>query len=391
MLWLVALGFLVSGCTSDAREKNPMTAIATEIPAIKFFLYTLVGSVFMLLGILALYFYSGGTHTFDMVELASRSGELARGSLKILGYPLSKVVFLALFFGFAIKIPMFPFHTWLPDAHVEAPTAVSVILAGVLLKMGVYGIFRICYPILPDASLWFAPLLAIFGVINIIYGALCAMYQTDFKRLVAYSSISHMGYCLLGLAAWTNIGMNGALFQMFTHGIATAMLFLLVGVLYDRTHTRDLKDFGGLAHKMPVYTTIATLGFFASMGLPGLANFVSEAAVLIGSFNADQLFSNRYLASTMMFHWPNLFKICTIFAAMGVILTAAYLLWTVQRIFLGPLNERWKDLPDIGPREKLTLIPLAIMVILFGIYPAPILDLMAATLNKLAGTWIAMN
>jgi len=360
-----------------------------EYAAIKFFLYTLVGSVFLLLGILALYYY--GPENFNMVEMARNSGMYSGGALKIFGWPFEKVVFIALFFGFAIKVPMFPFHTWLPDAHVEAPTAVSVILAGVLLKMGIYGIFRICYPILPDAAVWFAPALAIFGVINIIYGALCAMDQKDFKKLVAYSSISHMGYCLLGLAAMTRIGMTGSLYQMFTHGTVTAMLFLIVGVIYDRTHTRGLNDFGGLAHKMPIYTTIAVIAIFASLGLPGLAGFISEAAVLIGSFNADQLFQDRYLTDMMMFKGPNLFKICTILAAVGVILTASYLLWTLQRVFLGPLNEKWKDLPEISWREIATLAPLAFLVIALGVYPMPILDLMDASMKELASSWIAMK
>ncbi len=362
-----------------------------EYAAIKFFLYTLVGSVFMLLGILALYFYGGDPHTFDMLELASRSGGITSSAVSILGYPLAKVVFFAFFFGFAVKVPMFPFHTWLPDAHVEAPTAISVILAGVLLKMGTYGIFRICYPILPEAATWFAPCLAIFGAINIIYGALCAMHQTDFKKLVAYSSVSHMGYCLLGLAALTYTGMNGALLQMFNHGTATAMLFLLVGVIYDRAHTRNLNEFGGLAQRMPLYAGISTLAIFASMGLPGLSGFISEALVLIGSFNADAVFTERYVHEIMMFKGENIFKICTIIAAMGVILTAAYLLWTMQRVFLGPLNEKWKSLPEINTRELFTLVPLAILVIVLGIYPMPILNLVGSSLQELAKTMVAMR
>jgi len=362
-----------------------------EYAAIKFFLYTLVGSVFMLLGILALYFYGGDTPTFDMLELAQRHRAFASDSLTILGFPFGKVVFLAFFFGFAIKVPMVPFHTWLPDAHVEAPTAVSVILAGVLLKMGAYGILRICYPILPEAATWFAPALAVFAVINILYGALCAMYQTDFKKLVAYSSVSHMGYVLLGMAAMTRPGMNGALLQMFNHGTATAMLFLIVGVIYDRTHTRNLNELGGLAHKMPAYTMISSIAIFASMGLPGLSGFISEALVLIGAFNADAMFANRFATSTMMFSSENLFKICTILAAVGVIITAAYLLWTVQRVFLGPLNEKWKDISEINKREIFTLAPLAIMVILFGIYPLPLMELIGESLKELTMTVVTMR
>ncbi len=360
-----------------------------EYAAIKFFLYTLVGSVFMLLGFLAIYFYAGEPQTFDMVELASRHQVLGAPSLKILGLPFAKVVFLALFFGFAIKVPMFPFHTWLPDAHVEAPTAVSVILAGVLLKMGVYGIFRICYPFFPQVAVWFAPALAILGAINIIYGGLCAMYQTDFKKLVAYSSVSHMGYCLLGLAALTFIGFNGSLLQMFNHGTATAMLFLLVGVIYDRTHTRGLNDFGGLAHRMPQYATLSAIAFFASMGLPGLSGFISEALVLIGTFNADSIFATKFGSEMMLFSGENIFKICTIIGALGVIVTAAYLLWTIQRVFLGPLNEKWKELPEINMRETLTLLPLAVLVIVLGIYPLPILHLIQASLLDLTHTLVA--
>ncbi len=354
-----------------------------EYAAIKFFLYTLVGSVFMLLGILAMYFYGGEPATFDMIELTSRAKILGSPALTILGFPLAKVVFLALFFGFAIKVPMFPFHTWLPDAHVEAPTAVSVILAGVLLKMGVYGIFRICYPIFPEASLWFAPALAVFGVINIIYGGLCAMHQTDIKKLVAYSSVSHMGYCLLGLAAFTYVGLNGAMLQMFNHGTATAMLFLLVGVIYDRTHTRGVNDFGGLATRMPIYALISAIAFFGSMGLPGLSGFISEALVLIGAFNADALFWPLVGEGGTIFTGASLFMICTIIAALGIILTAAYLLWTVQRLFLGPLPEKWKDLSDISWREAFTLVPLALMIILFGIYPLPLLELIGSSLSAL--------
>jgi NADH-quinone oxidoreductase subunit M len=354
-----------------------------EYAAIKFFLYTLAGSVFMLIGFLALYYYGGEPRTFDMLELANRHRVFAQDSLLILGLPFGKVVFLLLFVGFAIKVPMFPFHTWLPDAHVEAPTAISVILAGVLLKMGVYGIFRLCYPILPEASTWFAPMLAVFGAINIIYGGLCAMHQTDFKKLVAYSSVSHMGYCLLGLAAFTFVGMNGSLLQMFNHGTATAMLFLLVGVVYDRAHTRDLNAFGGLAHRMPVYATVSAIAFFASMGLPGLSGFISEALVLIGSFNADATMAQGFASVSPAISGENIFKICTILAALGVILTAAYLLWTVQRVFLGPLNEKWKDLPDINGRELFTLVPLAALVFILGVYPHPILRMIGPSLQSL--------
>ena len=255
--------------------------------------------------------------------------------------------------------------------------------------MGIYGIFRICYPIFPDAAVWFAPMLAVLGAINIIYGGLCAMHQRDFKKLVAYSSVSHMGYCLLGLSAITYIGMTGSILQMFNHGTSTAMMFLLVGVLYDRAHTRDLYEFGGLAQKMPVYTTIAMLAVFASMGLPGLSGFISEALVLLGSFNADALFVSKYAGVETLLSGENIFKICTIIGAMGVIVTAAYLLWTVQRVFLGPLNEKWKDIQEINLREIGTLLPLAVLVIVLGVYPLPVLNLISATLQNLSQALVA--
>jgi len=325
-----------------------------EYAAIKFFLYTLLGSVAMLLGILALYFGSD-PHTFDMILLAKGMG---------FGFNFQVIVFLALFLGFAIKVPIFPFHTWLPDAHVEAPTAISVILAGVLLKMGAYGILRISYPILPEAAKWFAVPLVILAVINILYGALVAMAQTDLKKLVAYSSVSHMGYVLLGMAAMTPVGINGAVLQMFTHGIITGALFLLVGVLYDRAHTREIYAFGGLAAKIPVYTAVMSMAVFASLGLPGLAGFVSEFMVFVGSFAV--------------------FKTAVICAVVGVVLTAGYLLWTLQRMFLGKFNEKYEGLPDMTLREHVTLVPLCVIMLFVGIYPKPLLDFMNVTLTSLS-------
>jgi len=332
-----------------------------EYAAIKFFLYTLLGSVLMLVTILYLYFASD-PHSFDMTRLSQTAHVTMNVQL---------LLWLALFIGFAIKIPAFPFHTWLPDAHVEAPTAVSVILAGVLLKMGTYGILRVNYGILPAATLapaWHGQslafwLLAALGTFNIVYGALAAMAQTDMKKLVAYSSISHMGYVMLGMAAFTPQGINGAVLQMFNHGTVTAMLFLLVGVIYDRAHHREINGFGGLASIMPVYTGVTGLAFFAAMGLPGLSAFISEALVLLGA-------------------WQK-YPLLTVVGASAVILTAGYLLWTLQRMFLGKPNEKYLTLPEINVRELCTLVPLGAIVIFLGIYPTPILDLQSPALIDL--------
>ena len=326
-----------------------------EYAAIKFFLYTLLGSVLMLVTILYLYFASE-PHSFDMTRLGELVGTRIPMNVQVL-------LWVALFVGFAIKIPAFPFHTWLPDAHVEAPTAISVILAGVLLKMGTYGILRINYGILPAATLapfWHGQsvafwLLAALGTLNIVYGAVCAMAQADLKKLVAYSSISHMGYVMLGMAAFTPQGINGAVLQMFNHGTVTAMLFLLVGVIYDRAHHRQIDGFGGLASIMPVYTGVTGLAFFAAMGLPGLSAFVSEVLVLLGAWRV----------------YPGL----TVVGASAVILTAGYLLWTLQRMYLGKPNEKYLGLPEINARELFTLVPLGAIVIFLGVYPTPILNL----------------
>lgn len=325
-----------------------------EYAAIKFFLYTLLGSVLMLVAMLALYF-SSDPHTFNMFELIAQHGAHTM--------VFQIWIYIALFIAFAIKVPVFPFHTWLPDAHVEAPTAISVILAGILLKMGIYGMLRISYPMLPDAANYFAYGLAILGLINIVYGALVAMAQKDLKKLVAYSSVSHMGFCLLGMSVFTSAGINGAVMQMFNHGVVTAMLFILVGVIYDRAHHRDIDGFGGLGVRMPVYTGISSLAFFAALGLPGLNSFISEALVFIGAFP-------RY-------------TLITILATSGILITAAYVLWTLQRIFLGTLNPKYENLPEISGREIFTLAPLGIIVIVLGIYPLPLINLIDTSLNTL--------
>jgi NADH-quinone oxidoreductase subunit M len=334
-----------------------------EYAAIKFFLYTLFGSVLMLLAMLALYFYSD-PHTFDMTKLIY-DNSFDDQTISVFGtvFDFGKIIFLSLFIGFAIKVPIFPFHTWLPDAHVEAPTAISVILAGILLKMGTYGFLRISFPILPEATQWFSKPLAVLGMINIVYGALCAMAQDDLKKLVAYSSISHMGIVCLGLSVFNQAGMVGGLFQMFNHGTVTAMLFLLVGVIYDRAHHRNINGFGGLGLKVPIYTGITSLAFFAGLGLPGLSSFISEALSFLGAFNV--------------------YRTITVISTLGIVLTAGYLLWTFQRIFLGPLNEKYLDLEEISPREILTLAPLGVIVIVLGIYPMPVLDLIEKSMDNL--------
>ncbi|MFB3895595.1 MAG: NuoM family protein [bacterium] len=336
-----------------------------EYAAIKFFLYTLGGSVFMLVGFLALYF-SATPHTFSIPELAAQAQNLATGlnsSLSFLHFGGAQLVFLALFLGFAIKVPVFPFHTWLPDAHVEAPTPISVILAGVLLKMGTYGFYRISHPILPQAARDFAVMFAVLGVIGIIYGAFVAMAQQDFKKLVAYSSVSHMGFILLGMSAFTVAGWNGGYYQMFSHGLLTGAMFLLVGVLYDRAHTRDLNAFGGLGVKVPVYAGILMVISLGSLGLPGMSGFVSEFMVLLGTYKV--------------------FPMYTIIAVLGIVLTAGYILYMLQRMLLGPFNEKWVGLTEINKRELVTLIPLVILTILFGVLPSLLLNLINPTMTSL--------
>ncbi len=342
-----------------------------EYAAIKFFLYTLFGSVLMLLVMLALYFSVSVVdpttgekiHTFNMLAMMNPANFEPGSLLAGLHTSGRYIAYVTLFIAFAIKVPIFPFHTWLPDAHVEAPTAISVILAGILLKMGTYGMLRISFPMFPDAMLAYAKPLAIFGFINIVYGALVAMAQIDFKKLIAYSSISHMGVVVLGMSALNTQGVAGAIFQMFNHGTITAMLFLIVGVVYDRAHTRGLNDFGGLANQMPKYFVIMSIAFFAALGLPGLSGFISEAFAFLGAFQT--------------------FRFITIASTVGIVLTAGYMLWTLQRVFLGQLPEKWSHLPDINGRELFTLVPLAIVVIILGVYPSPALDLMTASVNHL--------
>ena len=344
-----------------------------EYAAIKFFLYTLFGSIFILIVMIALYFsttevLADGTKvfTFNMLSMMNPQNFTATGILSPLNPSnLRLIAYIALFAGFAIKIPMFPFHTWLPDAHVEAPTAISVILAGVLLKMGTYGILRVCFPIFPEITRQLVWYIALFGMINIIYGALCALAQKDFKKMIAYSSISHMGLVLLGMASLNSMGITGAVFQMFNHGTITAMLFLIVGVIYDRAHTRGLDEFGGLATQMPIYAGFTTLAFFAAIGLPGLSGFVSEAFVFLGAFGFTSI------------------RTLTVVSTLGILLGAGYMLWAMQRVFLGGLKEKWASLKDLTFREYAMLVPLSLIVLFLGIYPATMLNLMNSSVNAM--------
>jgi len=394
-----------------------------EYAAIKFFLYTLLGGVLMLIAILILYFNSDlsrlnqqqladagvllkyvphgaaregavwdaayqdlldeidsgrrSIHTFNILALQQMGQHTDLFSRELLwGRSLEWWSFLLLFIGFVIKVPSVPLHTWLPDAHVEAPTPISMILAGILLKLGGYGIIRICYPICPQAGYDLALLVCIVGVVSMIYGAFAALAQQDFKRLVAYSSVSHMGYVVLGMGVWSatrdsqyladywKMGMNGAMFQMIAHGISSAGMFFLVGVVYDRVHHRNLNEFGGLFAKMPVYSGLAIVIFFAGLGLPGLCGFIGEILVTLSVWNYS--------------------KIMAVIAASVVILTAAYILWAVQRVYLGPeyRGPHGEALTRITSREVAIAAPLAFFAILLGVYPRMVFDYMSPSVDR---------
>lgn len=344
--------------------------------SIKFFLYTLLGSLLILVVMIGLYLSVGAvdgtgiqTNTFSLVQMMDGSylpGTLLdpAGDYTLWGMPLRYVAFLLVLIGFMIKLPAVPFHTWLPDAHVEAPTAISVLLAGVLLKVGGYGLFRVCFGIFPDAAIVMAQPVAVIGVVSIIYGGLVAMAQNDIKKLIAYSSVSHMGFVLLGLAALTSEGVAGSLFQMISHGFISAALFLIVGVIYDRTSDRQIENLSGLASKMPQYTFFVVLFFFASLGLPGLSGFVGEVLVLMGAIGTET-------ATGLFPRWLGML------AVLGIIISAGYYLWTLQRMFFGKYWTReasWEPrMVDLSSREWLMLTPLALLVVLLGIYPSLLL------------------
>ena len=323
--------------------------------AVKYFLFTLLGGLLMLAGVLVLVFQARaqlGHITFDLQEL--QTVMLTSGS--------QKWVFLAFFAAFAIKVPLFPLHTWLPDAHTEAPTAGSVILAGVLLKMGGYGFLRYAVNLFPEAARFFAPYIVPLALVGIVYGAIVAMMQRDLKRLVAYSSVSHLGFVVLGIFAFTITSVQGASLQMINHGLSTGALFLLVGMLYERRHTRLIEDFGGLARVAPVFAAFFLVATLSSLGLPGLNGFVGEFLVLIGTFSVHRVWA--------------------VIAATGIILVAVYMLWAYQRVMHGPvLIEENKRMPDLNGREKLILAPILALIVLFGVWPKPLLDRMEPSLR----------
>lgn len=349
-----------------------------EYASIKFLLYTLLGSILILIVLIVLLISVRSpevsdhlVRTFNMLHMTDAANYISDSVLHpnqswMIGSHTARWwAFILLFIGFAIKLPAVPLHTWLPDAHVEAPTPVSVILAALLLKVGAYGLLRIAYPVFPDAALSLSWFVALVGVISILYGALNALASKDLKRLIAYSSVSHMGFVLLGLASVTTEGVSGAVYQMFSHGIISAMLFILVGVLYDRTSDRTIQHYSGLATKMPMYFTLVLIAFFASLGLPGFSGFIAEIMILLGAFRSGSF--NGLIHESF-----------AIVATLGLILGAAYYLWTLQRMFMGPFHVKGEikseQLTDLDKREFGMLLSLALLIIVFGIFPQLLLD-----------------
>jgi NADH-quinone oxidoreductase subunit M len=395
-----------------------------EYAAIKFFLYTLVGSVGMLVAIIGLYQYTHTTkgmegRSFDLVKLATNEEVKAKfdpnwsipdapkAALPVDGNPevskkvmetqmagerevaqkradhaetlkFASMAFWLLLVGFAVKVPVVPLHTWLPDAHVEAPTPISMILAAVLLKMGGYGMMRVLYPLFPHQGEKFWFWVALIGVVSCVYGALCAMAQKDFKKLVAYSSVSHMGYVTLGIAVMTPMGFSGAMFQMIAHGISSAMMFYVVGVIYERAHHRDIPRLGGIWSQMPTYTGWATVGVFASMGLPGLCGFVGELLVLLGVFDAA-----GHSTIGMQAGAPRQLVIFGVIAALTVILTAAYLLWVMQRVYMGAPKPEYSHFSPLNRREKTILATLGVAAVVFGVVPMIVLGPLGPTIESI--------
>jgi NADH-quinone oxidoreductase subunit M len=334
--------------------------------AIKFFIYTLSGSVVMLLSILALYFFNDGGIPFLNIKGLGNPSTFSVLQYHNIGHLIPPTlqfwIFIGFFLGFAIKVPMFPFHTWLPDAHVEAPTAGSIILAAVLLKMGTYGFVRFALPILPDATKQLIIPIVVLSIIGIIYGALVSLVQKDMKKLVAYSSVSHLGFVMLGMFALNPMGLKGSVLQMINHGISTGALFLLVGIIYERRHTRLISEYGGLAKQMPMYATLFLIAALSSMGLPALNGFIGEFTILLGAANRSIVWAS--------------------FASVGIVLGAAYLLWLYQRVFWGPLdNPANKTLPDVNRRELGLLLALVVIMVWMGIKPAVFFDVIEEPVN----------
>ena len=357
-LELIPMYFLISVWGSGRKEYS----------ATKFVLYTFFGSIFMLASILAIYYYhylQTGVLTFDLGVLTAA---------KSYSYPFifQILTFLGFFIAFAVKLPIVPFHTWLPDAHVDAPTPVSMLLAGILLKMGGYGLIRMNYQILSDAFRYFAAFIVILGVINIVYAAIIALVQDDLKKLVAYSSVSHMGIVLIGLGALNTTGISGAVFQMIAHGVISAGLFMIVGVIYLRTHTRQIPELGGLAQVAPRLFYISMIIALASLGLPLLIGFAAETLTFYGAFISQA------------FAWPVSIQILTIIGASGIILAAAYLLWMLQKVFFGNMFQKWQHFHDVIPHEVVVLVGLILVIVVFGLYPSGLTNIFMPTVNSIS-------